>query len=58
MATVSIAQAEAECREFASEFPTSNVLRAVALAECGRLSWFDIYGLFRGAAVKAKEVAA
>jgi hypothetical protein len=38
---------EREAREFAAEFPTPNVLRAVALAESGRLTWEQIHGLFR-----------
>lgn len=51
--SLTIAQAEAEVREFASEFPTPNVLRAITLAEAGTLSWFQLYDLFRSAAATA-----
>lgn len=43
---------EVECREFAAEFPTPNVLQAIAYAESGRLSWEQIYGLFHNSLVK------
>jgi hypothetical protein len=39
--------AETECREFAREFPTPNVERAIALCEAGRLSWTEVHELFR-----------
>ena len=39
--------AETEVREFAREFPTPNVLRAVALCESGRLTWTQVHELFR-----------
>lgn len=38
---------EAEVREFAREFPTPNVQRAVALCEAGTLSWAEVHELFR-----------
>lgn len=38
---------EPEVREFAREFPTPNVQRAVALCESGRLSWVQVHELFR-----------
>lgn len=51
-------QAEAECREFAREFPTPNVQRAIALCESGRLSWADVAELFRRSLAKGlTEVA-
>jgi len=34
------------CRSFAAEFPTPNTLRAVELAEAGRLTWEQIAILF------------
>lgn len=37
---------ESQCREFAAQFPTPNVQRAIALCESGRISWEDAYGVF------------
>lgn len=45
--TVSTPTIQAEVREFAREFPTPNVLRAVALCESGRLEWAEVHELFR-----------
>lgn len=39
--------AEAEVREFAAEFPTGNVSRAVSLCEEGRITWEQARDLFR-----------
>lgn len=44
-----VSAAEAECREFVAEFPTRNVLRAVALCEDGTLSWEACRALFNRA---------
>lgn len=56
--TLTEAQAEAACREFAAEFDLPNVRRAIALAEAGRISWFELYDIARDALTKAKaEVA-
>jgi hypothetical protein len=52
--TLTVGEAEAQVREFAVEFDTPNVRRAVLLAECGRLSWFDIYAVAREALAKAR----
>lgn len=50
---------EAEVREFAREFPTPNVQRAVALCEAGTLTWGQVYELFRRSLAKGlTEVAA
>lgn len=38
---------ESEVREFAREFPTPNVQRAVALCESGRLDWAEVHELLR-----------
>ena len=43
------ADVEADCRAFAAQYPTPNTLRAIALAEAGRVSWFDLYPIFRDA---------
>jgi hypothetical protein len=51
-ATISAAQAETECRAFAAEFPTPNTLRAISLAESGRLAWVDIHRVLLGALAK------
>lgn len=45
--SITVQQAEAECRAFAAEFRTLNVHRAIVLAETGQLSWFAIYDVFR-----------
>ncbi len=41
-----MASTESQCREFAAQFPTPNVKRAIALCESGRISWEDAYGVF------------
>lgn len=43
--TLTTAQAEEQVREFAAEFPTPNVLRGVALAKDGLITWHDMYQL-------------
>ena len=49
---------ESEVREFAREFPTPNVLRAVALCEAGTLPWEKVAELFRASLAKGlAEVA-
>lgn len=57
MHTLTIAEAEAACREFAAQFDVPNVRRAIALAETGRISWFDLYRIAREAIAKAKAEA-
>lgn len=47
MTATTIAEAEKVCREFAAQFPTPNVDRAVGYAEAGRVSWFQVYRLFQ-----------
>ena len=47
MAPTTVFEAEAVCREFAAEFPTPNVRRAIALCEAGTLSWFKVEEVFR-----------
>lgn len=42
---------EADCRAFAEAFPLPNVLRAIDLAEAGRLTWSAVNDLFKRAAV-------
>lgn len=54
--TLTVAEAEAACREFAAQFDLPNVRRGIALAESGRISWFDLYEIAREALVKAAEV--
>lgn len=54
----SIASVEAEVREFAREFPTPNVQRAVALCEAGTITWAEVHEIFRGSLAKGlAEVA-
>lgn len=52
--TLTIAEAEVQVREFAKEFDTPNVRRALLLAEAGRISWFDIYTIARNALDQAR----
>lgn len=47
--TTIIVTAEAECRDFAREFPTPATLRAIALCENGTLTWEQVHGLFHKA---------
>ena len=44
---------ETEVREFAAQFPTPNVLRAVALCESGRITWAQVHSLCGEALTKA-----
>lgn len=37
---------QSEVRAFATEFPTPNVLRAIALCEAGTLGWAEVHELF------------
>lgn len=46
---------EAVCRDFARQFPTANVLRAIELAEAGELRWGQIAGLFERSLGEALE---
>jgi len=50
--TTHAAEAEALSRQFAASWPTPNVLRGVALAESGRITWVQL------AAVLAKSYGA
>lgn len=54
-ANITITEAEAQVRDFATAFPTPNVLRGVELATAGRISWFQLYDLCKGAIVKARQ---
>lgn len=47
--TATITNREADCRAFAQIYPTPNVLRAVALAEAGTLTWAQVLRLFQEA---------
>jgi hypothetical protein len=61
MATTSTTtrSAESDVRAFAQQFPTANVLRALALCESGRLDWQPVADLFaRSLAAGLAEVAA
>jgi hypothetical protein len=49
---------ESEVREFAREFPTPNVQRAVALCEAGTLTWAQVHEIFRGSLAKGLAEAA
>ncbi len=44
---------EADVRAFADEFPSPNVLAAVAYCESGRLTWAQVYDLFHTSLLKA-----
>lgn len=43
---------ETEVREFAREFDTPNVRRAIALCEAGTLTWSQVREVFRSSLVK------
>jgi hypothetical protein len=58
MALYTTTQAEADVRDFAQQFPTPNVQRALALCESGRLSWEDVAGLAREALAKGLAAVA
>ena len=45
MTNMTTTTVEAEVREFATQFPTPNVLRAVALCESGRITWGQVHDL-------------
>jgi hypothetical protein len=47
MASITTSSIESEVREFAREFPTPNVQRAIALCEAGTLEWAQVHELFR-----------
>lgn len=44
--------AEAECREFAAQYPLPNVQTGIALAEAGRVSWLALSEVFRTSLAK------
>lgn len=43
---------EKVCRDFASEFNTPNVRRAIELCEAGTLRWSDVEEIFRSSLQK------
>jgi hypothetical protein len=47
--TTTSVNAELTCREFAREFPSANVRRAIQLAEAGTLTWAQVEGIFASA---------
>jgi hypothetical protein len=50
---------ESQCRQFAAEFNTPNVQRAIALCEAGTLTWDQVYSVFKQSLAKGlTEVAA
>jgi hypothetical protein len=49
---------ETEVREFAREFPTPSVQRAVALCEAGTLTWAQVHEIFRGSLAKGLSAVA
>lgn len=53
MTTLTIAQAEAQVRDFAKRFDTANTRALVAHCEAGRISWFPAYELCRKALAEA-----
>jgi hypothetical protein len=49
---------ETLARQFAAEYPTPNVQRAIALAEAGTVTWDEIAEIFRASLAKGlAEVA-
>lgn len=53
--TTELVQAELDCRAFARQFPTPQVLNAVRLAETGRLDWVPVAALFARSLVKSLD---
>jgi hypothetical protein len=49
---------EQDCRAFAAEFPTPNVLRAVALCAQGTLTWEQVSDLFTKSLAKGLAAVA
>jgi len=49
---------ESLVREFAAEFPTPNVKRAIALCEAGTLTWAEVAEIFRSSLAKGLEAVA
>jgi len=49
MTATTTSQVELDVRAFAAQFPTPNVLAAVAYCESGRLTWGQVYDLCREA---------
>lgn len=49
---------ESEVRDFATEFPTPNVQRALALCEAGTLPWEQVAELLRRSLGHALETVA
>jgi hypothetical protein len=49
---------QSEVREFAREFPTPNVQRALALCENGTLEWEQVHDLFKRSLVKGLAATA
>jgi hypothetical protein len=49
---------ESLVREFAAEFPTPNVLRAIALCEAGTISWEQAAEIFRVSLATGLEAVA
>jgi hypothetical protein len=45
--TSTASSTESQVREFAREFPTPNVQRAVALCEAGTLTWAQVHEIFK-----------
>lgn len=52
-ALLTASQVETEVREFAAQFPTPNVLRAIAYCESGRLTWEQVHPICVEALAKA-----
>jgi hypothetical protein len=50
-----MASSEKIVREFAAQFPTSNVKRAVALCEAGTLTWQQVEEIFRSSLAEGLE---
>jgi hypothetical protein len=47
--------AQQNVRDFAAQFPTSNVRRAVALCEAGTLTWAQVEEIFRASLAQGLE---
>lgn len=50
-----VSASETAVRDFAAQFPTTNVLRALALCEAGTLGWAQVAEIFRSSLAQGLE---
>jgi hypothetical protein len=50
-----VSASEKNVRDFAAQFPTPNVRRAIALCEAGTLTWMQVEEIFRSSLAQGLE---